>query len=50
MPAAAICKPAVLLRFPSFTSTFTERQHAKDEFGDDFVYEIRLNHEVGAVC
>jgi hypothetical protein len=39
-----------LLRFPSFTSTFTERQHAKDEFGDDFVYENRLNHEVGAVC
>jgi FtsZ-binding cell division protein ZapB len=39
-------QPGGLLRFPSFTSSSTDCQHAKDEFGDDFVYEIRLNHEV----
>jgi hypothetical protein len=39
--------PDILLRFPSFTSTSTDRQHSQDKFGDDFVYEMRLNHEVG---
>jgi hypothetical protein len=43
-------QPGILLRFPSFTSTSTDHQHAKEKFGDDFVYEIRLNHQVMQFC
>jgi hypothetical protein len=39
-------RPGILFRFPSFTSTSTDIQEAMAQFGDDFVYEIRLKHEV----
>jgi regulator of replication initiation timing len=45
-----VLQPGILLRFPSFTSTSrTDPRNAADKFGDDFIYEIKLNHEVSSV-